>query len=58
MTPLILVVDDEPDVEVLFRQQFRRLGAVRFKQLKYPRPRLRHRRHPGIERNGGTSQAL
>jgi len=24
MTPLILVVDDEPDVEVLFRQQFRR----------------------------------
>jgi CheY-like chemotaxis protein len=28
---LILVVDDEPDVEVLFRQQFRRdLRAVRF----------------------------
>ena len=24
MNPLILVVDDEPDVEVLFRQQFRR----------------------------------
>jgi len=24
MIPLILVVDDEPDVEVLFRQQFRR----------------------------------
>ena len=24
MTMLILVVDDEPDVEVLFRQQFRR----------------------------------
>ena len=24
MDPLILVVDDEPDVEVLFRQQFRR----------------------------------
>ena len=24
MKPLILVVDDEPDVEVLFRQQFRR----------------------------------
>ena len=23
MNPLILVVDDEPDVEVLFRQQFR-----------------------------------
>ena len=22
MNPLILVVDDEPDVEVLFRQQF------------------------------------
>ena len=31
MTPLILVVDDEPDVEVLFRQQFRRdLRAGRF----------------------------
>jgi CheY-like chemotaxis protein len=29
--PLILVVDDEPDVEVLFRQQFRRdLRAERF----------------------------
>jgi len=29
--PLILVVDDEPDVEVLFRQQFRRdLRAGRF----------------------------
>ena len=24
MNPLILVVDDEPDVEILFRQQFRR----------------------------------
>ena len=24
MKPLILVVDDEPDVEALFRQQFRR----------------------------------
>ena len=24
MSPLILVVDDEPDVEVLFRQHFRR----------------------------------
>ena len=24
MNPLILVVDDEPDVEALFRQQFRR----------------------------------
>ena len=24
MNPLVLVVDDEPDVEVLFRQQFRR----------------------------------
>ena len=24
MTLLVLVVDDEPDVEVLFRQQFRR----------------------------------
>ena len=23
MNPLVLVVDDEPDVEVLFRQQFR-----------------------------------
>ena len=24
MNPLVLVVDDEPDVEILFRQQFRR----------------------------------
>ena len=32
MTMLILVVDDEPDVEALFRQQFRRdLRAGRFK---------------------------
>ena len=31
MNTLILVVDDEPDVEVLFRQQFRRdLRAGRF----------------------------
>jgi hypothetical protein len=31
MSLLILVVDDEPDVEVLFRQQFRRdLLAGRF----------------------------
>jgi CheY-like chemotaxis protein len=31
MRPLILVVDDEPDVELLFRQQFRRdLRAGRF----------------------------
>ena len=31
MNPLILVVDDEPDVEMLFRQQFRRdLRAGRF----------------------------
>ena len=31
MSPLVLVVDDEPDVEVLFRQQFRReLRADRF----------------------------
>ncbi len=31
MSVLILVVDDEPDVEVLFRQQFRReLRAGRF----------------------------
>jgi len=31
MNPLALVVDDEPDVEVLFRQQFRRdLRAGRF----------------------------
>ncbi len=31
MNPLVLVVDDEPDVEVLFRQQFRRdLRADRF----------------------------
>jgi CheY-like chemotaxis protein len=32
LNPLILVVDDEPDVETLFRQQFRRdLHADRFK---------------------------
>ena len=31
MTPLVLVVDDEPDVEILFRQQFRRdLRSDRF----------------------------
>ena len=31
MNPFVLVVDDEPDVEVLFRQQFRRdLRAARF----------------------------
>jgi CheY-like chemotaxis protein len=31
MTVLVLVVDDEPDVEMLFRQQFRReLRAERF----------------------------
>jgi CheY-like chemotaxis protein len=31
VNPLVLVVDDEPDVEVLFRQQFRRdLRASRF----------------------------
>jgi CheY-like chemotaxis protein len=31
VNPLILVVDDEPDVELLFRQQFRRdLRASRF----------------------------
>ena len=31
MNPLILVVDDEPDVEDLFRQQFRRdLRVARF----------------------------
>ncbi len=31
MNPLVLVVDDEPDVEALFRQQFRRdLRAGRF----------------------------
>ncbi|MBR0694705.1 response regulator [Bradyrhizobium lablabi] len=31
MTVLVLVVDDEPDMEVLFRQQFRRdLRAQRF----------------------------
>jgi CheY-like chemotaxis protein len=31
MNPLVLVVDDEPDVEVLFRQQVRRdLRASRF----------------------------
>jgi CheY-like chemotaxis protein len=31
LNPLILVVDDEPDVEDLFRQQFRRdLRAARF----------------------------
>ena len=31
MNPLVLVIDDEPDVEVLFRQQFRRdLRSDRF----------------------------
>ncbi len=31
MTPLVLVVDDEPDIEELFRQQFRRdLKSGRF----------------------------
>jgi CheY-like chemotaxis protein len=31
VNPLVLVVDDEPDVEVLFRQQFRRdLRSDRF----------------------------
>jgi hypothetical protein len=35
---LILVVDDEPDVEVLFRQQFRRdLRAGRF-TMEMPNP--------------------
>jgi CheY-like chemotaxis protein len=34
MTVLILVVDDEPDVEVLFRQQYRRdLRAGRYEML-------------------------
>ena len=34
---LILVVDDEPDVEVLFRQQFRRdLRAGRFTTWNLP----------------------
>ena len=34
MSLLILVVDDEPDVEVLFRQQFRRdLRAGRFNMV-------------------------
>jgi hypothetical protein len=28
VNPLVLVVDDEPDVEVLFRQQFRRDPSV------------------------------
>ena len=28
MSLLILVVDDEPDVEVLFRQRFRRDGRI------------------------------
>jgi CheY-like chemotaxis protein len=31
VNPLVLVIDDEPDVEMLFRQQFRRdLRAARF----------------------------
>jgi hypothetical protein len=35
MSLLILVVDDEPDVEVLFRQRFRRdLRAGRFTSLR------------------------
>jgi hypothetical protein len=39
MSLLILVVDDEPDVEVLFRQRFRRdLRAGRF-TLEFIRPR-------------------
>jgi CheY-like chemotaxis protein len=34
MTLLVLVVDDEPDVEMLFRQQFRReLRAERFTMI-------------------------
>ena len=37
MNPLILVVDDEPDVEALFRQQFRRdLRSSRF-QMDFAR---------------------
>ena len=36
MNPLALVVDDEPDVEVLFRQQFRRdLRTDRF-TMEFP----------------------
>ena len=38
MSFLILVVDDEPDVELLFRQQFRRdLRDGRFAKSKTPR---------------------
>ena len=42
MSLLILVVDDEADVEVLFRQQFRRdLRAGRF-TWSLPNPHLWH----------------
>ena len=38
MSLLILVVDDEPDVEVLFRQQFRR--DLRSAALQWSLPNL------------------
>ena len=42
MAVLVLVVDDEPDVEALFRQQFRReLRAERFVWTS-PRQRPMH----------------
>ena len=39
MNRLVLVVDDEPELEVLFRQQFRRdLRAGRFTRWNLPNP--------------------
>ena len=42
MNPLVLVVDDEPDVEVLFRQQFRRDSAPTASQWNLRNPPLWH----------------
>ena len=50
MSLLILVVDDEPDVEVLFRQLFRRdLSASRFCREE----RIEHL-FPDLVRNAGA----
>ena len=38
MNPLVLVVDDEPDVEVLFRQQFGATSAPTASQWNLPDP--------------------
>ena len=37
VNPLILVVDDEPDVEVLFREHFRRDFRVRWRHGAFVR---------------------